>query len=174
MARLKIKGLTTIDPDSNRPYANELEDGRKVSQVLKWWDRKQAQYINVLRIHVSRTAGDIDLLIPADGAIELDLNFDDTGLIDFRHHKYVSRVGIADHHTNKVLAEYIFPKLPGQKVRLKQYSGLYPSSSPAGVRAFSIFYTEDHPNLDLGDYSTTHGFWDVELGTTTLDLNGHG
>lgn len=174
MARLSIKGRQTIDPDSGLPYASELDQGRKVVPVLQWWDRKHGQYVNVLKLHVSRTAVDIDLLIPAAADLELDFSFDDTGLLTFNHHKYISRLGVADHHTGKVLAEYIFPTSPGQSVRLRQFTGLYPSLDARGVRAFSIFYTEDRDHLDLGDYSTTHGFWDIELGNTTIDLNGHG
>ena len=171
MARLTIKGLQTIDSSSGRPFFHERDGGRKVVKALKWWDKKQAQYINVLRVHVTRTAGDIDLLIPADGEIELDVNFDDTALFDFIHTKYISRIGVADHHTNEILAEYIFPSRPGQSVRLKQYAGLYSSVAPAGVRAFSVLYAEDRGSLDLGDYSTTQSFWDVELGNTVIDLN---
>ena len=80
--------------------------------------RKQAQYINVLRVHIVRSCGDVDLLIPASGSeLELDFIYEDSALFEFRSWRGVERIGVADHHTLEVLGEYIFPTRPGVKHR---------------------------------------------------------
>ena len=170
MARLQIKGLETIEPSSGRPLYHERDYGRKLFKVRQWWDKKQAQYINVLRVHIVRSCGDVDLLIPASGSeLELDFVYEDSALFEFRSWRGVERIGVADHHTLEVLGEYIFPTRPGQAPTLKQYAGLA-SCRTAGAQCFYKLYTEDGPDLDLGDLGPTTARWDLNLCNDTIDF----
>ena len=171
MARLQIKGLETIEPSSGRPLYHERDYGRKLFKVRQWWDKKQAQYINVLRVHIVRSCGDVDLLIPASGSeLELDFVYEDTALFEFRSWRGVERIAVADHHTLEILGEYIFPTRPGQAPTLKQYAGLA-SCRTAGPLCFYKLYTEEGPDLDLGDLSAVHARWDLMLCNDSIDYN---
>ena len=175
MARLQIKGLETIEPSSGRPFYHERDYGRKLFKVRQWWDKKQAQYINVLRVHIVRSCADVDLLIPSGGSeMELDFIYDDSGLFEFRSWRGIERIGVADHHTLEILAEYIFPTRPGQAPTLKQYAGLVSCRTALPAQCFYKLYVEDGPDLDLGDLSETHAHWDLNLCNDTIDYNGDG
>ena len=101
MARLQIKGLETIEPSSGRPLYHERDYGRKLFKVRQWWDKKQAQYINVLRVHIVRSCGDVDLLIPASGSeLELDFVYEDSGALRVQKLAWggAHRCGGSPHH----------------------------------------------------------------------------
>ena len=66
-----------------------------------------------------------------------------------------------------------FPTRPGQAPPLKQYAGLA-SCRTAGAQCFYKLYTEDGPNLDLGDLSEVHARWDLMLCTDSIDYNVDG
>ena len=167
MSRLKLNGTRAVPSSGGDGFHTELENGRKIDSFPKWFDKKgTVQYINCIRIHITRPGVDVDLVFPATSDMELDFSFNATDLFQFHHTRNIKRVGIFNHNTDRLLAEYIFPRVLGQSMILKQYEGFF-QKNPAML---SFTYVLE-AGADFGDLTPSSNHYDCNLGDETFDLN---
>ena len=173
MPALNVRGLHSADTASQ--YSSD-ETGTIDDTFLfpKWWDRNASsvEYIRCFKLHITRVCDDIDLVIPASADVEIRGTYDGNVTFRFDYHRGVKRMALTAHNSTVVDAEYIFSKHPGQKPTYKEY-GAGPvacfAAVPTGV--WATFVAEHSPDLDLGDLSPADGFYDLNLESTSYDLN---
>ena len=100
-------------------------------KVRRWWNdnKNSALYVNCTKFTVSRTDGDVVLMVPSSSDTRLDISFDgDTAWTFGPTDRAVSRVGIFTLGLD-LIEEYVFPVISGGKVMKTTPAGgaSYPS-----------------------------------------------
>jgi len=162
MPKLNVRGIRSAATASQ--YSSD-EVGTIDDTFLfpQWWDKKgTVQYIRCFKLHMTRVCDDIDVIIPANADVCLEGTYDGNMEFKFHYFRGVKRIGITAPNSSKVLAEFIFPRMPGGSVAYKKY-GEGPvvcfSSLPFG--SWKTFIDEHAPDLNLGDLSPADGFYDL-------------
>ena len=173
MPRLNLRGIDELSSDgASDSFAYEGSEFGTIEKIPQWWDKKQSPaFIPCNRIHVKRSCGDIDMLVPAAYDLSLKIRYD--GDVDFQFDKYRScdRVGITDHGSNEVLEEYIMPRIPGQAPTKRVFGPLISCFDSSHIDDFGSWYDEEFP-MDAGSVAaTTVGHYDLNVGNRTFDLN---
>ena len=115
-----VTGQTGSDLTFIRPTA-----GRDFHLFPRWWNKKGTiQYENVAIFNITRTGGDVRIVIPTTINTHIELMWDEgTDTFTFPIHRGVDRVAIVD-DTNALLQEYQFSKISGGSVRKRSISAL--------------------------------------------------
>ena len=172
MPTLNLRGTRELSSDTAGIFSYDGSVFGTLERVPKWWDKKQSpMMIWVNRVHITRSCGDIDLLVPKSYDLDLKIRYDgDVGFI-FDRYKSVERVGITDPGSNEVLEEYIMPNHPGRAVRKRIFGNLISCLSALDVVGFYAYYSEEGPNMDCGDLSPSDAHYDLNVGDRNFDLN---
>ena len=173
MDLLILRGKDNLSsPNENAYYYEGSSNGTGILEKFpKWWDKKQ--YDNLIwvnRIHLTRSCGDIDLIIPASYDLSMKLRYDGDVGFHFDKHRACKRVAVVDHGSREVLEEYIFPIHPGQKTRKRVFGQLISCRTASHTVGFFDFIEEEVP-MDCGDLSLADAHYDLNVGNLTFDLN---
>ena len=108
-----VTGQTGSDLSLIRPTV-----GRDFHLFPRWWNKKgTVQYENVSIFNISRTGGDVKLVIPTSLNTRIEMLWDDTtDSFTFPVHRGIDRVAIVDASDNTLLQEYQFSKISGGSV----------------------------------------------------------
>lgn len=99
-------------------------------KIRRWWsdNENNAPYVNCTKFNVTRTDGDVVLLIPSTQDTRLHITFDGDSVWGFAYDRGVSRVGVFT--TNyQLIEEYVLPSISGGQVMKRTPAGAaaYPS-----------------------------------------------
>ena len=98
-------------------------------KIRRWWsdNKNVAPYVNCTKFTVSRTDGDVVLLVPTSPDTRLDIKFDGDSTWTFGpSNRSVTRVGVFTTGL-ALIEEYVFPVISGGKVM---------KTTPAGAASY--------------------------------------
>ena len=127
---LKLVGIKRVSAQtgSDLTISTPLRGGDH-HKIRRWWkDNKNcALYVNCTKFNVSRTDGDVVLMVPSSAYTRLDIKFDGDATWTFGpSERAVSRVGVFTTGLD-LIEEYVFSVASGGKVM---------KSIPAGGAAY--------------------------------------
>ena len=124
--RLTLKGYDDVTGQTGSDLTFIRPNGRDFHLFPKWYDKKgSVQYLNCSIFTVSRTDGDIKIVIPTSINTHIELLWEDTtDTFKFPVHRGVDRVAIVDPSTNALLQEYQFSKISGGAVLKRSIASL--------------------------------------------------
>ena len=129
---LKLVGTKRVagQTGSDLTITTPLRGGDQHS-VRRWWkdNKNSALYINCTKFTVSRTDGNVVLMVPSSPDTRLDIAFDGDSLWTFcPTDRAVSRVGVFTSDLT-LIEEYVFPVISGGKVMKTIPAGAAPYPS---------------------------------------------
>lgn len=171
MPALKLRGIDNLSSNSSGTFYYEGSKFGTAERVPQWWDRKQSPaYIWVNRIHITRSCGDIDMLIPMAYDLSLKIRYDGDVGFEFDKFRSCKRVGLTDSGSNEVWEEYIMPNHPGRAPTHRVITPLISCFTSTHVVGFFDYYQEEIP-MNAGDLSPTDAHYDLNVGNLNFDLN---
>ena len=173
MPKLNLRGIDELsDNTTDDTFAYEGSEFGTIEKIPQWWDKKQTpQYISCNRIHIKRSCGDIDMLVPAAYDLSLKIRYDGDVAFNFDKYRSCKRVGIADHGSNEVLEEYIMPPNPGQAVKKRVFGPLVSCFNVLHTVGFGDYYDEEFPMNAGSVTATSDAHYDLNVGNRSFDLN---
>jgi hypothetical protein len=156
--------------------------------IPKWHDAPKNKYVDVTKLKLERTKGDIDIVFEASADVELKIDYTkDDGFIGFYGHKGIRNIGFFEHDTNTLIKSLKIAKGNKRPITFQASDLAYTPTSGVYHQAFSELwvkaksYAEDFGNaflqFDLG--SVTEAASDIHdlnvtnvgEGFTSFDLN---
>ncbi len=188
MITFELKGDNTVTKQIGNHITLRQPLQTNTFSIPKWHDAPKNKYVEVTKLKVERTKGDIDIVFEAAADVELKVDYNkDDSFIGFYGHKGIRNIGFFEHDTNTLITSIKIAK--GNKKPISfQLSDLtysisqniyYQAFSELWVKAFE--YAQDFNlaglQLDLGSITTTavdHHDLNVTNegeGFTSFDLN---
>lgn len=188
MITFELKGDNTVTKQIGNHITLRQPLQTNTFSIPKWHDAPKNKYVEVTKLKVERTKGDIDIVFEAAADVELKVDYNkDDAFIGFYGHKGIRNIGFFEHDTNTLITSLKIAK--GNKKPITfQLSNLaylvsqniyYQAFSELWVKAFE--YAQDFNlaglQLDLGSITTTavdHHDLNVTNegeGFTSFDLN---
>lgn len=109
----RVSGQTGSDLSISTPLR-----GGDHHKIRRWWNdnKNVAPYVNCTKLLVSRTAGDVVLMVPTSSDTRLDIKFNgDTEWSFGPTSRSVNRVGVFT-TSLELIEEYVFPVISGGKI----------------------------------------------------------
>jgi len=119
---LKLVGFKRVVDHSADGAALQLSivnpPSGNVHFFAKWWDRKANQKIYISGAKIAIEGSAYELLIPASFSTRLRIRYDGDPLaLVLSEGSEMSRLGVADIATGKVVAEYIAPRIKSKNAK---------------------------------------------------------
>jgi len=188
MITFELKGDNTVTKQIGNHITLRQPLQTNTFSIPKWHDAPKNKYVEVTKLKVEQTKGDIEIVFEAAADVELKVDYNkDDNFIGFYGHKGIRNIGFFEHDTNTLITSIKIAK--GNKKPISfQLSDLaysisqniyYQAFSELWVKAFE--YAQDFNlaglQLDLGSITTTavdHHDLNVTNegeGFTSFDLN---
>ena len=188
MITFELKGDNTVTKQIGNHITLRQPLQTNTFSIPKWHDAPKNKYVEVTKLKVERTKGDIDIVFEAAADVELKVDYNkDDAFIGFYGHKGIRNIGFFEHDTNTLITSLKIAKGNKRPITF-QLSDLaylvsqniyYQAFSELWVKAFE--YAQDFNlaglQLDLGSITTTavdHHDLNVTNegeGFTSFDLN---
>ena len=187
MITFELKGDSTVVKQIGNHITLRQPLKTNTFSIPKWHDAPKNKYVDVTKLKLERTKGDIDIVFEASSDVELKIDYNkDDGFIGFYGHKGIRNIGFFEHDTNTLITSLKIAK--GNKKPITfQAADLAYTPSNIYYQAFSELwvkaksYAEDFGlaglQFDLGSVTTVAAdhhdlnVTNVGEGFTSFDLN---
>jgi len=188
MITFELKGDNTVTKQIGNHITLRQPLQTNTFSIPKWHDAPKNKYVEVTKLKVERTKGDIDIVFEAAADVELKVDYNkDDNFIGFYGHKGIRNIGFFEHDTNTLITSIKIAKGNKKPVKFELAALTYLVSQNVYYQAFSELwvkafeYAQDFNlaglQLDLGSITTTavdHHDLNVTNegeGFTSFDLN---
>ena len=189
MITFELKGDSTVVKQIGNHITLRQPLKTNTFSIPKWHDAPKNKYVDVTKIKVERTKGDIDIIFEASADIELSIDYNkDDDFIGFYGHKGIRNIGFFEHDTNTLITALKIAKGNKRPIKFELTDLTYSGSQNVYYQAFSELWTkafkyaQDFPGfgglqMDLGNVTTVAvDHHDLNItnegeGFTSFDLN---
>ena len=188
MITFELKGDNTVTKQIGNHITLRQPLQTNTFSIPKWHDAPKNKYVEVTKLKVERTKGDIDIVFEAAADVELKVDYNkDDEFIGFYGHKGIRNIGFFEHDTNTLITSIKIAKGNKRPITFQLSDLAYSISQNIYYQAFSELwvkafeYAQDFNlaglQLDLGSITTTavdHHDLNVTNegeGFTSFDLN---
>jgi hypothetical protein len=188
MITFELKGDNTVTKQIGNHITLRQPLQTNTFSIPKWHDAPKNKYVEVTKLKVERTKGDIDIVFEAAADVELKVDYNkDDAFIGFYGHKGIRNIGFFEHDTNTLITSLKIAKGNKRPITFQLSDLVYLVSQSAYLQAFSELwvkafeYAQDFKlaglQIDLGSITTTavdHHDLNVTNegeGFTSFDLN---
>ncbi len=188
MITFELKGDNTVTKQIGNHITLRQPLQTNTFSVPKWHDAPKNKYVEVTKLKVERTKGDIDIVFEAAADVELKVDYNkDDDFIGFYSHKGIRNIGFFEHDTNTLITSLKIAKGNKRPITFQLSDLAYSISQNIYYQAFSELwvkafeYAEDFNlaglQMDLGSITTTAvDHHDLNItnegeGFTSFDLN---
>ena len=187
MITFELKGDSTVVKQIGNHITLRQPLKTNTFSIPKWHDAPKNKYVDVTKLKLERTKGDVDIVFEASADVELKIDYNkDDGFIGFYGHKGIRNIGFFEHDTNTLITSLKIAKGNKKPITFQASDLAY---SPANIyyQAFSELwvkaksYAEDFGlaglQFDLGSVTATPAdhhdlnVTNVGEGFTFFDLN---
>ena len=188
MITFELKGDSTVISQVGDHVTLRQPLKTNTFSIPKWHDAPKNKYVDVTKIKVERTKGDIDIVFEASADVEVKIDYNkDDSFIGFYGHKGIRNIGFFEHDTNTLITALKIAKGNKRPITFDLSDLAYTATSNIYYQAFSEFWTKafEHAQdfklpallMDCGDLtSTVTDHHDLNIvnegeGLTSFDLN---
>ena len=188
MITFELKGDNTVTKQIGNHITLRQPLQTNTFSIPKWHDAPKNKYVEVTKLKVERTKGDIDIVFEAAADVELKVDYNkDDEFIGFYGHKGIRNIGFFEHDTNTLITSLKIAKGNKKPITFQLSDLVYLVSQSVYLQAFSELwvkafeYAQDFNlaglQMDLGSITTTavdHHDLNVTNegeGFTSFDLN---
>ena len=188
MITFELKGDNTVTKQIGNHITLRQPLQTNTFSIPKWHDAPKNKYVEVTKLKVERTKGDIDIVFEAAADVELKVDYNkDDEFIGFYGHKGIRNIGFFEHDTNTLITSIKIAKGNKRPITFQLSDLAYSISQNIYYQAFSELwvkafeYAQDFNlaglQMDLGSITTTavdHHDLNVTNegeGFTSFDLN---
>ena len=188
MITFELKGDSTVVKQIGNHITLRQPLKTNTFSIPKWHDAPKNKYVDVTKLKLERTKGDVDIVFEASADVELKIDYTkDDGFIGFYGHKGIRNIGFFEAGTNTLIKSLKIAKGNKKPITFQASDLAYVSTSTIYHQGFSELwvkaksYAEDFGNaflqFDLG--SVTEAVTDIHdlnvtnvgEGFTSFDLN---
>jgi hypothetical protein len=104
MITFELKGDNTVTKQIGNHITLRQPLQTNTFSIPKWHDAPKNKYVEVTKLKVERTKGDIDIVFEAAADVELKVDYNkDDAFIGFYGHKGIRNIGFFEHDTNTLI-----------------------------------------------------------------------
>ena len=191
MITFELKGDNTVTKQIGNHITLRQPLQTNTFSIPKWHDAPKNKYVEVTKLKVERTKGDIDIVFEAAADVELKVDYNkDDAFIGFYGHKGIRNIGFFEHDTNTLITSLKIAKGNKRPITFQLSDLVYLVSQSVYLQAFSELwvkafeYAQDFNlaglQMDLGSITTAaadhhdlnatnegEGFTSFDLNTST-------
>ena len=188
MITFELKGDNTVTKQIGNHITLRQPLQTNTFSIPKWHDAPKNKYVEVTKLKVERTKGDIDIVFEAAADVELKVDYNkDDSFIGFYGHKGIRNIGFFEHDTNTLITSLKIAKGNKRPITFQLSDLVYLVSQSVYLQAFSELwvkafeYAQDFKlaglQMDLGSVTTAAAdHHDLNVtnegeGFTAFDLN---
>ena len=188
MITFELKGDSTVVKQIGNHITLRQPLKTNTFSIPKWHDAPKNKYVDVTKLKLERTKGDVDIVFEASADVELKIDYNkDDSFIGFYGHKGIRNIGFFEHDTNTLIKSLKIAKGNKRPITFQASDLTYTPTSGVYHQAFSELwvkaksYAEDFGiaflQFDFG--SVTEAVTDIHdlnvtnvgEGFTSFDLN---
>ena len=166
MITFELKGDSTVVKQIGNHITLRQPLKTNTFSIPKWHDAPKNKYVDVTKLKLERTKGDIDIVFEASADVELKIDYEkDDGFIGFYGHKGIRNIGFFEHDTNTLIKSLKIAKGNKKPIKFQASDLAYAVSQNVYLQAFSELWTKAFEyaqdfglaglQMDLGSVTTT-------------------
>ena len=134
MITFELKGDSTVVKQIGNHITLRQPLKTNTFSIPKWHDAPKNKYVDVTKLKLERTQGDVDIVFEASADVELTIDYGkDDPTIGFYGHKGIRNIGFFEHNTNTLITSLKIAK--GNKKPIK-----FPLSGLAYIVSQNIYF----------------------------------
>ena len=104
MITFELKGDSTVVKQIGNHITLRQPLKTNTFSIPKWHDAPKNKYVDVTKLKLERTKGDVDIVFEASSDVELKIDYTkDDGFIGFYAHKGIRNIGFFEAGTNTLI-----------------------------------------------------------------------
>lgn len=143
MITFELKGDSTVVKQIGNHITLRQPLKTNTFSIPKWHDAPKNKYVDVTKLKLERTKGDIDIVFEASADVEVKIDYEkDDGFIGFYGHKGIRNIGFFEHDTNTLIKSIKIAKGNKKPIKFQASDLAYTSTSGVYHQAFSELWVK--------------------------------